>query len=127
MENNKVRTNNTWVAMVRGDTLENGENIQHDSRMVKFELPLEFRGKPFDNNKGNAIWYFQNRLDFFDTMSDDRMINANDIPEAILNLISYFSIQIAYSRNPERVDSTVYNYEIINPLYYLGKFKEEYC
>jgi hypothetical protein len=91
MENEKVRVNRLWVAMIDSRTKENDEYINHTACMVKFEMPENevTQNRSITNTKGNAIWFYLNHLDMWSTMSNDRMINAADLPEEIVNLIPY--------------------------------------
>jgi hypothetical protein len=85
------RVNRVWIALIDGFTEENGQNIHHMARMVKFNLPESEGGKTLTNDRETAEWFYLNHLDLFSTMSDDRMINASDLPEAIVQLIPYKS------------------------------------
>lgn len=73
-----VRENRCWIVVRK--TRAFGGNI---GRFEKFKLPKEY-----NNTKKNAIWYYLNKLDFIDTMSEGRMLNADDIsPKELLELI----------------------------------------
>jgi hypothetical protein len=87
-----VRANRTWVALLAGRTIEGDNVIHHDGCMVKFEMPegVYVNAKELQNNQGDVMWFFLNRLDHFDTMSKDRMINAEELPDGVIELIPYF-------------------------------------
>jgi hypothetical protein len=94
MEKSKIRINRTWVALIDGRTKENEEYISHTACMVKFEMPENEATikRNITNNVHDVIWFYLNHLDQWSTMSEDRMINAADLPEEIVKLIPYKNI-----------------------------------
>jgi hypothetical protein len=100
------RENRTWVVLLAGYTKEGENVIHHNAALRKFEMPekLMVNNKELKNNQGDATWFFLNRLDLFDTMTRDRIINAADISKEIVDLISYYQLV-------NNKDATIKNYD----------------
>lgn len=103
---NIIRTNKTWIALICGSTDENEKQILHNFRMVKFEMPENeaIKKRKVDNCQQDAIWFYLNHLDSFSTMSNDRMINAEDLDKNILEAIPYKTLPF------RELPATIQNY-----------------
>lgn len=100
MQNNEIRTNTRWVSIIAGRSREKERYGVVDGRFVQFDILQNSTNKdPLPNTKENAIWHYLNKLDFFSTMSSDRMINADDIsPKELLNIIPYVGVNLTGSK-----------------------------
>lgn len=91
------RENRTWIVLTRGVTYENNSAVYHNSRMIKFDMLVSCKGsgmKILKNNKKDAAWFFNNVLYDEEFINENNLhthlINANDIPNEIVNLIPYY-------------------------------------
>jgi hypothetical protein len=94
---NKVeRKNRTWVVMMKGVTGEEDKSFEHNQRMVKFELPENYKVpgiKCESNSKLNAACFFNNVLENDEYLTDDNIeyliFNDRDV-YFDLDMIPYF-------------------------------------
>ena len=91
------RENRTWIVLTRGVTYENNSAVYHNSRMIKFDMPISCKGagmKILKNNKKDVAWFFNNVLYDEEIINENNLfthlINANDVPNEIVNLIPYY-------------------------------------
>lgn len=72
----RVRDNYTWVA------------ILGDGEFVKFTVPEEVNGEPYENTLHNAVWIYITAMTRFNWVPYDRMLNLDDIqPKEIIDFI----------------------------------------
>lgn len=101
------RKSNIWIALISSCTDDEDIRILHNFGMVKFEMPDNEYTKKMNlkNCQQNAIWFYLNNLDHYSTMSNDRMINADDLDAKIVDAIPYK--KLGFGNEPATIDNYI--------------------